>query len=285
LRLVSRILSVAFVLLLIFSTSVSAISDNALWEDSEVYNLFSEGKSNSSLTYAVAKVKYDYSSNRIHILFMSSFDSFTDENNVGVELEFNDLGPILLMADGTAEYDDDIYFAEIDDIMSDSRTATVYIETTVGIKKGIPAELIMTSTIIDTEGVRSNEFSTDISDVNFEENTEEEEDEKTSKTKTTKAKTTKTTKAKTTKVKTTKVKTTKTTKAKTTKSKKSTTNKITEEESEKSYASLNNKLMNSKISGNSSGKKTIAFAVVGIAVCFIIAGCIAGIKKSGKPKH
>ena len=263
-RVVSSVLSAILMIALLLSFGAYAISDNALWEDSRVYELVSDSRSNNDLDYAVAKVKYDYPSNRIHILFMMSYNSFTDESNTGIKMKFNDLGTVTLMSDGTYDYNDGVYFAQIDDVMSDFRTATVYIETTVGIKSGIPKKLVMTSTIFDTDGVASNEFVTDISDIDIEETTTE----KTSKTKTSKVRTTK---IKTTKIKTTKAK--KTTASKT----KKQDDKITVS----SYATIK---ANSRITAkNNNDKIKIAVACVCIAVCFATIGCVAGIKS--KPKQ
>lgn len=274
-RFAASVFSLLIIISLLFTVSSSAISDNAFWEDGETYTLCSDNESNCSLSYAFAKIKYDYPSNRIRILFMMVFDSFSDEKNTGVEISFNDLDYILITADGTVEYDNSVYYAELIDCVADKNSKAVQLEAVIGIKSGIPDELIMNTTVFDTEGVSSNEFSTDITPgKEDEETTVKTDSEKTSKTK--KQNTSKT---KTTKVKTTNIKTTKTTKAK-----KSTVSKTTAN-NKKINATVNNEQMDSRITTASDSKKSIAFISIGLAVCFTLCGCIIGVKKSNKTGH
>ncbi len=165
-----------------------------------------DNHSNSSVELAFLKVKYDHPSNRVKLLFLLEFATFTSEENVGVTLSVNDSEKITLHLDGTSEYNEDKYFAEIK-YASDARTKSIYMELTLGIKEGLPEKMMLRFNFYDTEGIPSNTFIADISErVEPSSETSAEEDdvtEKTSKTKTTKIKTTKTTKTKADKKKTT----------------------------------------------------------------------------------
>ena len=216
------------ILLLISAVIVShtfntgAISDNGLWEDSKLcVFLEANGESNSDLCFAAVKVKYDRSIHRIYLLFMLEFNDFNDDLLSGVIMNFNGMGEVTVMSDGTAEYNDNVYFAELNDELADNNSMNILLETTVGIKAGIPDNLVMDVRVVDTNGVKSNTYSVDISEDVEETDTDEEADstEKTGKT----------TKAKTTKKKTTKAKTTT---VKTTRSKKSTTQNDDSEDDE-----------------------------------------------------
>ena len=209
------------ILLLISAVIVSytfnsgAISDNGLWEDSKLcVFLEANGESNSDLCFAAVKVKYDRSIHRIYLLFMLEFNDFNDDLLSGVIMNFNGMGEVTVMSDGTAEYNDNVYFAELNDELADNNSMNILLETTVGIKAGIPDNLVMDVRVVDTNGVKSNTYSVDISEDVEETDTDEEADS-----------TGKTTKAKTTKQKTTKAKTTK---MKTTRSKKSTTQRASD---------------------------------------------------------
>ena len=119
--------------------------------------------SNCAVVMAFLRTDYDRPSNRIKMLFSLELDSFTDESNSGIRLSVNGGGDIILHADGTAEYNEEEYFAEmVTD--SDPRTKTLYLEVTLGIKKGIPDTVALSFNFYDTEGVASNTYTVDITE-------------------------------------------------------------------------------------------------------------------------
>ena len=171
------------ILLLISAVIVShtfntgAISDNGLWEDSKLcVFLEADGESNSDLCFAAVKVKYDLSIHRIYLLFMLEFNDFNDDLLSGVIMNFNGMGEVTVMSDGTAEYNDNVYFAELNDELADNNSMNILLETTVGIKAGIPDNLVMDVRVVDTNGVKSNTYSVDISEDEEETYTDEEAD-------------------------------------------------------------------------------------------------------------
>ena len=255
-----------------YTFNTGAISDNGLWEDSKLcVFLEADGESNSDLCFAAVKVKYDRSVHRIYLLFMLEFNDFNDDLNSGVIMNFNGMGEVTVMSDGTAQYNDNVYFAELNDELADKNSKNVLLETTVGIKSGIPDNLVMDVRVIDTNGVKSNTYSVDISE-ETEPDGEPDSTEKTSRT----------TKAKTTKVKTTKPKTTKakTTKVKTTRSKKSTTQKD-DAEDEEPQTVINTYSGEAVTPDNGRKRLTLALGAAA-AVIAVAAGCAAGIKNRKK---
>ncbi|MGN0549744.1 MAG: hypothetical protein ACI4IM_09125 [Acutalibacteraceae bacterium] len=254
-----------------YTLNVGAISDNGLWEDSKLcVFLEADGESNSDLCFAAVKVKYDRSVHRIYLLFMLEFDDFNDDLNSGVIMNFNGMGEVTVMSDGTAEYNDNVYFAELNDESADNYSMNIMLETTVGIKSGIPDNLVMDVRVIDTNGVKSNTYSVDISEDAEDEPDPDEEADSTQKTG-------RTTKAKTTKPKTTKVKTTK---VKTTRSKKSTTQKDDAEDEEPQ--TVINTFSGEAVTPD-NGRKRLTLALgAAAAVIAVAAGCAAGIKNRKK---
>lgn len=218
-RVFKQIAALVFALFIAAAMVLSALAlpDLSKWNDAQMHIVLEDnGESNSAVDCIIIKVIHDSKTNQLHILFMTELKSFNDEINAGVKMSFNDLGDVKLYCNGDYEYDDEVFFAEINDVSSDKKSMALYIEVTVGIKQGIPDELIMDFNIYDTDGVASNTYSVDISDENNSDGEDEKSDEsniKTTKVKTTKVKTTK---IKTTKAKTVKSKTTKTAKIKTT---------------------------------------------------------------------
>lgn len=211
------------VLIIMLSLTVgayAAMPNLAEWNQCDMYTVLeSGGISNSAVDCIILRVKPEKDVNRVRFLFMINMTGFDDEQNAGINLDFGNYGSVELMCDGTSDYDTDVFFAEIDSIVTDKYSHLLALEITVGFKQGIPENPVFDMFVYDTEGVASNTYTVDISDSiseNGEDDIEADETEKTAKTRTTKVKTTK---VKTTKVKTTKVKTTKnkTTKAKTTK--------------------------------------------------------------------
>ncbi len=259
-----------------------AISDNALWEDAKLCPFLEAGEeSNSDLCFAAVKVKYDRSINRIYLLFTLEFEKFSDIESCGVIMNFNGMGSIKVMCDGTAEYNNNVYFAELEDELHDVHSKNVLLETTVGIKSGIPENVIMSVNVIDTNGVKSNTYNVDITE---DEESVDDPDETTKKTSAEKTAKVRTTKVKTTKVKTTKIKTTK---YKTTKPKKSKTDKGENDDSD-SDDEMSQVVIDSGISGdveiNNRRKKLMLVLGAAATVAAVAAGCSAGIKNRKKDK-
>lgn len=290
-----KIIIILMIISAILCSSVStalAISDNALWEDAELCPFLEAGEeSNSDLCFAAVKVKYDRSINRIYLLFTLEFNEFNNIESCGVIMNFNGMGNIKMMCDGTADYDSNVYFAELEDELHDVHSKNVLLEITVGIKSGVPENVIMNVNVIDTNGVKSNTYNVDI--------TEDEEPigyadeaaimdsgERDAKVKTAKVRTTK---IKTTKHKTTKHKTTKrkTTKRKTTKPKKSRTGKAAdndnENEDEISQAVIDSGI-GDEVEINNRRKKLMLALGVAATLVAVAAGCTAGIKNRKNDK-
>jgi hypothetical protein len=163
-----KIIIVLMIISAILCSSVStalAISDNALWEDAELCPFLEAGEeSNSDLCFAAVKVKYDRSINRIYLLFTLEFNEFNNIESCGVIMNFNGMGNIKMMCDGTADYDSNVYFAELEDELHDVHSKNVLLEITVGIKSGVPENVIMNVNVIDTNGVKSNTYNVDITE-------------------------------------------------------------------------------------------------------------------------
>lgn len=274
----------------ILCSSVStalAISDNALWEDAELCPFLEAGEeSNSDLCFAAVKVKYDRSINRIYLLFTLEFNEFNNIESCGVIMNFNGMGNIKMMCDGTADYDSNVYFAELEDELHDVHSKNVLLEITVGIKSGVPENVIMNVNVIDTNGVKSNTYNVDI--------TEDEEpigyaDEAAIMDSGERDAKVKTAKVRTTKIKTTKHKTTKhkTTKRKTTKPKKSRTGKAAdndnENEDEISQAVIDSGI-GDEVEINNRRKKLMLALGVAATLVAVAAGCTAGIKNRKNDK-
>lgn len=202
----------AFVIALCFSlTAFAQLPDLEEWNQCRKYTILpGEKETNSAVTGIVLRVKQEEDTNRLHFLFLANLESIGDEAQAGVLLDFGDIGTVTLMCDGTSDYDTDVFFAEIDSTMIDEMSGMLTVELTVGIKTGIPDNLVLDFSIYDTSGIASNMYSVDLSDEITGDDAEiTEKTDKTTKQKTTKLKTTKAKKSKTTKVKTTKKKTTK----------------------------------------------------------------------------
>lgn len=285
-----KIIIVLMIISAILCSSVStalAISDNALWEDAELCPFLEAGEeSNSDLCFAAVKVKYDRSINRIYLLFTLEFNEFNNIESCGVIMNFNGMGNIKMMCDGTADYDSNVYFAELEDELHDVHSKNVLLEITVGIKSGVPENVIMNVNVIDTNGVKSNTYNVDI--------TEDEEpigyaDEAAIMDSGERDAKVKTAKVRTTKIKTTKHKTTKhkTTKCKTTKPKKSRTGKATDNDSENedeiSQAVIDSGI-GDEVEINNRRKKLMLALGVAATLVAVAAGCTAGIKNRKNDK-
>lgn len=206
-KLLTLLCSIIFAASLSLNVSAEKINIDSWNRDSALYDVLDNtAESNSAVEYAFLRVKYDRPSNRIRLLFMLELSSFTDESNAGVTLSVNGDEEITLHLNGTAEYNEDKYYAEINHL-SYPITNTLYLEVTLGIKKGIPDEVQLEFNVYDTEGVPSNTYCVDITEYPTdltEENPKADTQENESESKTEKTKRTKTTKAKTTKARTTK---------------------------------------------------------------------------------
>lgn len=285
-----KIIIILMIISAILCSSVStalAISDNALWEEAELCPFLEAGEeSNSDLCFAAVKVKYDRSINRIYLLFTLEFNEFNNIESCGVIMNFNGMGNIKMMCDGTADYDSNVYFAELEDELHDVHSKNVLLETTVGIKSGVPENVVMNVNVIDTNGVKSNTYNVDI--------TEDEEpigyaDEAAIMDSGERDAKVKTAKVRTTKIKTTKHKTTKhkTTKRKTTKPKKSRTGKAAdndnENEDEISQAVIDSGI-GDEVEINNRRKKLMLALGVAATLVAVAAGCTAGIKNRKNDK-
>lgn len=280
-----------------------AAFDSTEWDDATLHILLEAyDVSNSDLCFAAIKVKYDYRINRIYILFLLEFDGFNDDKLCGAVMNINGYGNVKIMADGTTEFNDEVYYAQLDAEYADSRSNNIIMETTLGIKNGIPENVNMDVNIIDTYGVRSNTFHVDITEVEDDEPDDSgdygddgddgDTNRKTSKTKTTKVKTTKvkTTKVKTTKKKTTKVKTTKkkTTKVKTTKVKTSKSRKTASDDEADAEDIAEQIMIDAGIDdgvevNNNRKRLTVAFCVAATLVA-VASGCAVGANSRKKRK-
>lgn len=204
----------ALIIAVSFSMSVhAAVPDLAAWNECPMYTVLNDGgDSNSAVDCIIIRVNPELESNQLHLLFLVDMTSFEDEANAGVKIKFNSIGTVELYCDGRTEYNQELFFAEMDNVFSDEASMMLGMEITVGIKQGIPDNLILSFNLYDTHGTASNTYSVDITDSYTEEEISEDSDGeigaevKTQKVRTTKYKTTK---VKTTKVKTTKVRTTK----------------------------------------------------------------------------
>lgn len=275
-----KIIIILMIISAILCSSVStalAISDNALWEEAELCPFLEAGEeSNSDLCFAAVKVKYDRSINRIYLLFTLEFNEFNSIESCGVIMNFNGMGNIKMMCDGTADYDSNVYFAELEDELHDVHSKNVLLETTVGIKSGVPENVIMNVNVIDTNGVKSNTYNVDI--------TEDEEPIGYADEAAIMDSGEREAKVKTAKVRTTKIKTTK---RKTTKPKKSRTGKAADNdnknEDEISQAVLDSGIGN-EVEINNRRKKLMQALGVAATLVAVAAGCTAGIKNRKNDK-
>ena len=258
----------------IFGAEVCAF-DFAGWYDAPLYTVLDDGTpSNSAVDCIFVRVKRDDETHRLHMLFMTELKSFGAIENAGIKMSFDDFSEILLMCDGTEEYDDSEYFAEMTDMIFDDKSMTVYMEVTVGIKAGMPE--VMYFSIYDTDSIISNTYTVEFEseeEETGEEDIQQNQTEKSSKTK----------KIKTTKVKTTKVKTTKkkTTKVKT--SKKSRTKKTEETYSiEQKSASVS---LDKEEVPVSNDRHIIVTACSAAVIACAAGGCAVGIAKTIKKQN
>lgn len=167
----------------------------------------SDAESNSGLRNAQLKVKYDYPSHRMTLLFMLKFDSFSDGDNPSVMLSLNRDESVSFNLNGESEYNEDKYYL---DFLSYAQptSGVVFFEVTLGVKEGIATTNVLTVVFTDPAGVLSNTYVVNLTEdelnLSEDEQPSDEDDESQGKSKTSKTKKTKTTKVKTTKTKKTK---------------------------------------------------------------------------------
>lgn len=273
-------------LLILFSFSFSAFAaapDFAKWNESRLFSVLEDGTdSNSDFEIIILRLMQDDEAHQLHFLVMAELSELNDINNAGIRMKFNGIGTVELFCDGSADYDSGKFFAQTDNILSDTGSNDIWIEFTVGIKAGIPENLAVELSLYDTDGVISNTYTVDISEDSLEEITDSEaEDGFAGDTgKTVKAEKVKTTKVKTTKVKTTKTKTTKVKTTKTTKSKSEKDEDDTDLKEVKAGAETFD-----SVRVEDEKNKLIIICAAAIIACFA-GGCAAGIingrKKNSK---
>ncbi len=209
-------------------------------------------------------------------MFTLEFNEFNNIESCGVIMNFNGMGNIKMMCDGTADYDSNVYFAELEDELHDVHSKNVLLEITVGIKSGVPENVIMNVNVIDTNGVKSNTYNVDITEdeepIGYaDEAAKMDSGERDAKVKTAKVRTTKH----------------KTTKRKTTKPKKSRTGKAAdndnENEDEISQAVIDSGI-GDEVEINNRRKKLMLALGVAATLVAVAAGCTAGIKNRKNDK-
>lgn len=267
-------------LFLSFSLSVNASSINfEKWNQCRLFEILEYGKeSNSDYNGAFMRIDSDTDINQIHFLIMANLENLDGESKAGVKIKFNNIGTVRLFCDGSTEYDSNKFFAEVDNFLSDKGASDIWIEFTVGIKSGIPENLVTELTLYDTNGVASNTYSVDISEYSEDEMPDPDNGDFPGRTtvKTQKTITSKSTKVRTTKQKTTKYKTTK---AKTSKNK-STDDSEEELEYDSDKTSVNIGEFDDVHVKNERNKLIIICAIS--AAVFAAGGFAAGIANSKK---
>lgn len=251
--------------------SSSALSENFnKWQAVEF--IPANVKSGCELTYAAARIKYDYPSNKIRFVFMFDCNGIhiTDESLVGICFNINGLGDVVIMADADMNFDNSVYDIAFEDVRIDKSTSSVLIEASVIIKKGLTPSNTMTAYFFDTHGVRSSSFTVDISDETLVTSTQSNKTDITQKT------------TKSVTVKTTKAKTTKTTKEKTAKADDNGVEE-TDVTDESELSSAVNIQTDERISEEKDTVKRIVLVSGAVtAAAAIAAGCVIGIKNSKK---
>lgn len=167
--------------------AVQEIIDFAEWNQIEESYIITtdDTPSNSSLKNAVLKMTEDEASNRMTILFMLEFNTFTDTNNIDIMIRVNGDEEIIIHTDDAPEYNDDKYFVS-NIIHTEEPSKIIYVQTVLGIKDGLPEKKTLSLQFRDCEGILSNRYNIEISDgaeeLPSEEITQEQTTSKTSKT-------------------------------------------------------------------------------------------------------
>ena len=182
--------SAIFVLLtILFSLSFSASAipiDLGEWNNVEkVYQIADDdNESNSGLQEAQLKVQYDYPSHRMRLFFMLKFDSFVQDENIGIRFRLNDGEEVSLHLNGETEYNEDKYLLDFVHYSSPT-SGVVYVEATFAVKEGIPEEQVLTIIFTDPDAGLSNTYTVNLTELETTVPPEESTcvSEKTSKTK------------------------------------------------------------------------------------------------------
>lgn len=213
-KLVKKFAAVFVAVICAFSFYISAGSISLVeWNEEENLTMVAAPgvHSNSDLKTAQLKVKYDYPSNRMIMLFMLSFSPFTEEEFPELRFCLNGGEELAVNLNGETEYNEEEYYLEFTS-KADYRSGNVLFEVVFAIKDGIPEEKELTIVFYDPSGVPSNTYTVNLADgtqVSEEETTSEDKTQtkpsknnsnKNNKTET-KTKTEKTKKTKTTTVK------------------------------------------------------------------------------------
>lgn len=165
---VKRFAAILILLTIIFNlsffTSAQQI-DLSEWNNIEkVYQIADDdNESNSGLQEAQLKVQYDYPSHRMRLFFMLKFDSFTQEENIGIRFRLNDGENVSLHLNGETEYNEDKYILEFIHY-SVPTSGVVFVEATFAVKEGIPEEQIFTVIFTDADAKLSNTYTVDITE-------------------------------------------------------------------------------------------------------------------------
>ena len=178
------------VLIISLSVPVCAVQekiDFAEWNQVEESYIITtdDTPSNSSLKNAVLKTTEDEASNRMTILFMLEFRTFTDINNVDIMVSVNGDEEIVIHTDDPPEYNEDKYFVS-NIIHTEEPSKIIYVQTVLGIKDGLPENKTLSLQFRDCEGILSNRYNIELSggaeELPLEEATQEQSTSKTSKT-------------------------------------------------------------------------------------------------------
>lgn len=150
-----------------FSVSVCAaeeIIDFHKWNSIEATALITDESipSNSSLKSAVVKMTEDEDSNRITLLFMLKFGTFTDISKAEIIIRINGGEKIIIHTDEPHEYNEDKYFASAV-VHNDGQSGILHVQTVLGIKDGLPEKKILTLQFRDCDGILSNRYEVDLS--------------------------------------------------------------------------------------------------------------------------
>lgn len=264
--------------------SFAEIPDFEKWNTCRLFEVLGYGEeSNSDYIGISMRVDCEYEINQIHFLVMANLKKSGDERNAGVKIKFNNIGTVKLLCDGSTDYDDNKFFAQIDNNFYDAGANDIWIEFTVGIKSGIPEQTVVELSLYDTEGHASNAYSIDISEYSEDEIPDPDSGEYPDRPddKASKASAVKTAKIKTSKVKTTKYKTTKVKKTKSKSAKNSDGEIEIEYETDEATADINDF---DDIRVSSEKNKLIIICAVSAAV-FAAGGFAAGIANSRKKNN
>lgn len=137
-----------------FSFQSSAKTIDVLeWIENENLTMVADPNipSNSGLKFAQLKVKYDYPSNRIIMLFMLSFSPFTQEEFPEIRFRLNGGDELSVNLNGETEYNAQEYYLEFIS-KADYSSGNVWFEIVFGVKDGIPERRELTVVFYDPSG-------------------------------------------------------------------------------------------------------------------------------------